>query len=74
MSPLDGPLLAVTCPSCGVASILDHDALVVPEPAAQASSWTEDAAAALRVAEEERTEAEWRLRAFESARDDSGRN
>ncbi len=71
MRSLNGPLLAVTCPSCGVASILDHDALVVPEAAAQASSWTEDALAAVRVAEEERERQERALLVFEAVRDAS---
>ncbi len=32
MTALPGPLLAVTCPVCGVASVLDHDAMVTALP------------------------------------------
>ncbi len=61
MSAVDGPLLAVTCPTCGVMSILDHDALVDAIPALAADRWLADRLAVERVKQEKMREANARL-------------
>ncbi len=65
----DGPVSVVTCSSCGVAAVLDLEALVALRPAVLASWAEEKRLLAEQVAEEEAAEVSGVGRPVWSARD-----